>query len=321
MGDYKYKGEPLNEKIARYILLKNYAGKEPVSLNVLRKEVNNYHLSQGGKETEYTHQEPVQLALTRMKNKERLANNPDTAMWEVYSKESKQPNDKTSKDGDLKERNTMEDYENKGKSLTGTVAVPLIFEFFDKQVDVPRRVIEEKVTEVHLSRGGRPQTSETAYPFVAALDKLKDKNQADNPKRGLWTINSAGIEGNIIDAPVSVDQQEGVLTVGEGESSVYLYYFPTYRFYAESQDEDFYPCKIGRTDASDPAIYINNQASTSLPEQPEIGLIIKTDDPVGMEARMHRILDNARLRKEDAPGSEWFVTNPEQVKNFYELLG
>ena len=87
MEDYKYKGEPLTEKIARYILLKNYAGKGPVSLDALRKEVNNYHLSQGGKETEYRHQEPVQLALTRMKNNEELANNPKPATWEVYSKE------------------------------------------------------------------------------------------------------------------------------------------------------------------------------------------------------------------------------------------
>ena len=215
----------------------------------------------------------------------------------------------------------MEDYPYKNKSLTGTVAEPLILELFDKQTDVPKSVIEEKVKELHLSRGGLSQTSETAYPIVNGLDRLKGKGQADNPRRGFWTINSAGIKANIADTPVPVDQQEDTLTVGEGESCVYLYYFPTYRSYAESQGEDFYPCKIGRTDASDSSIYINNQAGTSLPELPVTGLIIQTDDPVGMEARIHRILDNARLRKEDAPGSEWFVTNPEQVKNFYELLG
>ena len=215
----------------------------------------------------------------------------------------------------------MEDYPYKNKSLTGTVAEPLILELFDKQTDVPKNVIEEKVKELHLSRRGLPQTSETAYPIVNGLDRLKGKGQANNPRRGFWTINSTMIEVNIADTPVSVNQQEDTLTVGEGKSCVYLYYFPTYRSYAESQGEDFYPCKIGRTDASDPSIYINNQAGTSLPESPVTGLIIQTDDPVGMEAWIHRILDNARLRKEDAPGAEWFVTNPEQVKNFFELLG
>ena len=215
----------------------------------------------------------------------------------------------------------MEDYKHKNRSLTGKVAEPLILELFDKQTEVPKSVIEEKVTDLHLSQGGLPQTSETSFPIVNGLDRLKDKDQADNPKRGFWTINSAGIKEGIPDVPVAVEEKEGTLTVGEGTSCVYLYYFPTYRSYAQLQGKESFPCKIGRTDASDPSVYINNQAGTSLPEGPVIGLIILTDDPVGREKRMHDILDTARLRKEDAPGSEWFVTNPEQVKGFYELLG
>ena len=212
----------------------------------------------------------------------------------------------------------MDDYQYKGKSLTGIVAESLILELFDKQADVAKNLIEEKVKELHLSRGGLPQTSPTAFPIVNGLARLKGKDQADNPRKGYWTINSAGIGADISDAPASDDSTEDTLTVGEGESCVYLYYFPTYRSYAKSQGEDFYPCKIGRTDASDPSVYIKNQAGTSLPESPVTGLIIKTDDPVGMEAKVHRILDIARLRKGSAPGSEWFVTNPEQVKDFYD---
>ena len=217
----------------------------------------------------------------------------------------------------------MEDYENKGKSLTGKVAEPLILELFDKQTNVPTKDIREKVTELHRSRGGLPPTSEKSFPVTAGLDNLKllkKPKQADNPDRGFWTINSAGIEVDIADTPVAVDQQEDTLTVGKGEGCVYLYYFPTYRSYAESQGEDSYPCKIGRTGGSDPNIYINNQAGTSLPEKPEVGLIIWTDNPVGMEKQIHDLLDNAGLRKKDAPGQEWFFTNPRQVKRFYELM-
>lgn len=209
----------------------------------------------------------------------------------------------------------MEDYPYKNKSLTGIVAEPLILELFDKQTDVPKSVIEEKVTELHLSQGGLPQTSETSFPIVNGLDRLKDKDQANNPRRGFWTINSAGIKEGIPDVPVG-DKE---IIVGEGASSVYLYYFPTYRSYAELQGEDSYPCKIGRTDASDPIAYINNQAGASLPEKPEPGLIMKTNDPVGLEKRIHRALDNVKLRKEDAPGRNVFLQTLDKLKNFTNL--
>ena len=119
----------------------------------------------------------------------------------------------------------MEDYENKGKSLTGKVAEPLILELFDKQTNVPTKDIREKVTELHRSRGGLPPTSEKSFPVTAGLDNLK------------------------------------------------------------------------------------------LLKKPK-----QADNPVGMEKRIHDLLDNAGLRKKDAPGQEWFFTNPRQVKRFYELM-
>ena len=81
--DYPYVGKPLTSKIARYILLKQFAGRGPIPLQNLRREVNNFHLNQGGKETEYIHHTPVGLELTSMK-KDGLANNPERGMWEIY---------------------------------------------------------------------------------------------------------------------------------------------------------------------------------------------------------------------------------------------
>lgn len=209
----------------------------------------------------------------------------------------------------------MQDYPHKNKSLTGVVATPLILELFDGQTDVPYKEIKEKVTELHLSRGGLPQTSETTMPVRHGLNRLRRQDKAKNTKTGFWSINRAGGEADIA---VVGEQKEDILMVGEGESKVYLYYFPTYRSYAELKREDFYPCKIGRTDGSTD-VRINSQVATALPEEPKIGLIIQTDNPVGVEKQIHDILDNAGRRKEDAPGQEWFVTNPNQVKRFYEL--
>ena len=130
----------------------------------------------------------------------------------------------------------MQDYKHANKSLTGTVASDLILEIFEGQTDVPYRVIEEKVTELHLNRNGLPQTSETSYPITAGLDRLKHQNKAKNPKKGFWTINSTGAETEEL---VINENEEGILTVGEGNSEVYLYYFPTYRSYAELKGKDY----------------------------------------------------------------------------------
>ena len=61
----------------------------------------------------------------------------------------------------------------KGKSLTGKVAEPLILELFDKQTDVPKSVIEEKVKKLHFSRGGLPETSPKSQPVTTGLARLK----------------------------------------------------------------------------------------------------------------------------------------------------
>ena len=199
----------------------------------------------------------------------------------------------------------------KGKSLTGAVAEPLIVELFDGKTNVPTRLIREKVTELHLSREGLPPTSPSSFPITNGLDRLKKQGKANNPTKGHWNIKSTGIKAGDGD-------KAGILTVGKGKSSVYLYYFPTYRFYEEEKGKDVYPCKVGRTDADDLVAYIINQAGTALPENPKIGLHIKTDNPVGVEKGIHGLLDDEGLRKKDAPGQEWFITNADKVKRLYD---
>ena len=216
----------------------------------------------------------------------------------------------------------MEDYKYKGKSLTGTIASDLILELFDKQTLVPTKKIEEEVKKNHRSRGGLDQTRPT-NPIVAnGLSRLRKQGKATNrqehgARTGFWNINSAGIDADI---PKKDKPKKGVLTVGEGSDTVYLYYFPTYRSYAKSKKQKSYPCKIGRTEAKDPVAYVMNQAGTALPERPILGLFMKTDDPVGLEARIHQALDSCDARMRAAPGEEWFFTNVEQVKTFYELI-
>ena len=211
----------------------------------------------------------------------------------------------------------MQDYSHKGKSLTPKIARELILELFDKQTEVPLRKIEETVEEHHLSQGGLPPTSKKAIPVANALGHLKKSKpkKTDNPKVGFWNIDKDGLKE---DTSGMDEKKEDISTVGEGGSVVYLYYFPTYRLYAEETGKDSYPCKIGMTEGS-VDVRIDSQVGTALPEKWEVGLIIKTNNPVGMENMIHKALDAANCRLKDAPGQEWFSTNPEQVIKFYEI--
>ena len=57
-----------------------------------------------------------------------------------------------------------------------------------------------------------------------------------------------------------------------------------------------------------------------MPEEPEIGLIIKTDNPSDLEQRIHNMLKEFNRHIENAPGTEWFLTNPNQVEEIYNNL-
>ncbi len=110
----------------------------------------------------------------------------------------------------------MQDYPYKNKPLTAKVAANLILEFFDKQTAVPYRNIEEKVTEVHLSCGGLPQTSTIIGPTVHGLSRLKNDGKANNPTRGLWSIDSDGLKEELMVGDLKIELENfGVLKQAE----------------------------------------------------------------------------------------------------------
>ena len=109
-------------------------------------------------------------------------------------------------------------------------------------------------------------------------------------------------------------------TIGSGNSSVYLYYYPQYRENAESKGEQVWACKIGKTIHNEADGRIRSQA-TGLPERPMIGLHIKTDRPKKIEDIIHDILKVRGKHIEEAPGREWFLTSPSEVEEIYNFIG
>ncbi len=108
------------------------------------------------------------------------------------------------------------------------------------------------------------------------------------------------------------DDDEEVATDAGVKPSVYWYTFPAYKRATGS-----YPIKVGRGKNPEARIY---QQVTSMPEQPEILGSHEHADTVTLERALHAVLTLRGKRKSDAPGTEWFVTTPEEIKSVILLV-
>ena len=196
-------------------------------------------------------------------------------------------------------------YKHVGKPLTQQIAKELVIEIFSGETGVQKKEIKQAVDETHTKRGGNLSTNEM-HPVSGALSEMKKQGLADNPTRGKWSIFS-----NPDVYPNDPVDSEAVRTLGNGENSVYLCYYPAYRCLAEYEGKEFWACKIGRFDS---------QARTEMPEPPEIRLIFKTDDPENLEQILHDILKFRGKHIENAPGKEWFMTSPSEVEGIYKNI-
>jgi T5orf172 domain len=150
-----------------------------------------------------------------------------------------------------------------------------------------------------------------------ALNSLKSSGVAENPLLGFWRIKPGQHQLEEVSPPDPIPDEieqhpQAERTIGTGDSSVYFYYYPTYRRDAENRGSEIWPCKIGRSER-DPINRVYAQASTALPEAPIIGLLLRTSFPSQWEHAIHYILALRGRIVEDAPGEEWFNTSINEV--------
>lgn len=215
--------------------------------------------------------------------------------------------------------------------LAPAIIEELTQELFNGQL-VSRQTIVEDVIKFHEKNGGAKSTANITHSVKKALSNLKEKGIADNPSTGYWriqvkesnqiinpTLILQEIEAIPIESPNEIIIQIADKIIGEGRSSIYLYYLPLYRQSAELQSQNIWHCKIGKTDG-DPLNRILSQASTALPEKPHIALIFKTNFPSELETAIHSILTIRNRKIDSSPGSEWFLTSPDEVENIVEMI-
>lgn len=156
--------------------------------------------------------------------------------------------------------------------------------------------------------------------FKKATQRLKDCG-IENVGYGIWKLL---YKEKVIEVVVPTKEPDNVsfkadVTIGSGKASVYVYYYDSYKELAELKGKDVWECKIGRTDV-DPIGRIVSQAGTCYPELPHIALIINCDDSSALEIALHSALKFQNKWLEDAPGTEWFLTSPQEIKRIYSML-
>ena len=210
------------------------------------------------------------------------------------------------------------DYKYQGVKLTPQVFKDLLILLFDgKQFD--RQTAVSMVTKYHQEHGGLLADGNFVSVFKKASQTLKD-NGITNVGYGTWKLNYKQCETVLVESQkhteitYSIDKELGV-----GNSSVYVYYYDSYKDLAILKGLQSWQCKVGRSDV-EPLQRIIGQAGTCYPEFPHVALVIYCDDSAQMETALHAILKLQKKHIESAPGTEWFMTSPEEIEKLYHVL-
>jgi hypothetical protein len=203
----------------------------------------------------------------------------------------------------------MSTYKYFGIELTPNVFSDLLILLFDgKQFD--RNSAIETIMNYHKDNGGILYKKDYISVFKKASKNLSG-NGMTNVGYGIWRLNYQKDEVEVV-IDKSTDEKilyNADLTIGKGENFVYVYYYNTYKKYAEINGLKSWECKIGRSE-NNPLQRIFSQSGTCYPELPHIALIIRCDNSLQLETTIHNILKCRGKWIDDAPGTEWFFTFP-----------
>jgi len=125
---------------------------------------------------------------------------------------------------------------------------------------------------------------------------------------GLVLVGLTASEADVVVEDEAEDIGEETLVT----PSVYWYTFPAYR-----KADGAYPIKVGR--GNNPQMRIGQQV-TAMPEQPVILGVFEHIDNSNLERALHSVLTLRGKKKKDSPGSEWFITTPEEISELIQTM-
>lgn len=211
------------------------------------------------------------------------------------------------------------DYKYSGVKLTPGIFRELLIELFDGAL-FSRQTAITTISERYVQLGGIIEQGRDLVAVFKAATQAMQKQEIGllNKGYGIWELHYVKNETTIIKDNTSEEKINYAVdeTIGTGDNSVYVYYYDVYVELAKLKGLSIWECKVGRTDR-DPINRVLGQAGTCYPELPHIALVIKCSDSSVLEAALHNILKMRGRWIDDAPGTEWFMTTPQEIKDIY----
>ena len=188
-------------------------------------------------------------------------------------------------------------YEYKGLPFTRAIAEELLNDLSGREFHIEQAA--ELLLQDHLAQDGSPPETELSEIVLGAFYLLRANGRAKRVPRKdkeVWEI-----------------FPKGQRIFGSGKGAVYCFYNPRDRKQAEANNEERWPCNIGRT-RGDVKERVRNQTHQWTVE-PRIDLILRTDRERDLESKIHNLLKalDRHLRNLPASGREWYNTSPDEI--------
>lgn len=195
----------------------------------------------------------------------------------------------------IKEKNEIFDndgnYIYKNIELTTNVFKGIFIYLFDGKQFKRQKAIDE-VVAFHIEHNGILQLDSYIGTFKKVTSSPDIKSFISNVSYGTWRLNINN-QYNVDELQIVKDNSNKISfeideTIGEGNSTVYVYYYDVYKDRALLQGKNIWECKVGRTDKKGLERIIS-QTGTCYPERPHIALFIKCYSSYDMESALHSI--------------------------------
>ncbi|RZA25460.1 MAG: hypothetical protein EOP10_06800 [Proteobacteria bacterium] len=216
-------------------------------------------------------------------------------------------------------------YDYYGKPLNTTIARSHVVEMFVKRPAWNRAALIKAIEEAHSQAGGVEGTRDPMMCVNDALKGLKIAGIVNNEVTGLWRLVGklpAMVRHNEqvplemeIEAPFSevapvVAKAVEVPTateIGEGEETISVLYDPNDQRLAELEGRSRWECRISK----------DLETPQPFSRKPIVGLVIRCENAIEMEAVLKASLKIAKREIPDALDSDWFYTSPDAVKHWF----
>lgn len=212
------------------------------------------------------------------------------------------------------------DYRFANMPLRPAIFAELAVELLGNGVPVKRDDIMKTVVGYHQTNGGAPASATDVISVCKkALSHLQSRGVGRSVPNayGMWII-----EGDVESEDPNLEELDDDAELAEDPAIaeyVYVYDLPTYAEHAAVVGNDRWPHKIGYTAVSAES-RIAGQVGTALPEHPRIVVTVPSDKALALEKALHAILEVRGQRITTGPGTEWFMTNPDEVRALIDYI-